>query len=167
MPRLVLVIKFYKFVRESSQKFYEMSDTNKSQDFKKDIQEGAKKIAEKAKEFAKEIDQNTQEFQEEAKSTAEEFTQGAKQAYREISSDQESKRIVTGIVAILFGSLGIHKFILGYQKEGIVMLAVSLLSLGILAGLVALIGIVEGIIYLRKSDEEFFKTYQQGRRPWF
>ena len=144
-----------------------MSDEDKNKDLKKDIKEGARKIKEKAKEFAKEIDQNTQEFQEEAKSTAEEFTQGAKQAYREISSDQESKRIVTGIVAILFGSLGIHKFILGYQKEGIVMLAVSLLSLGILAGLVALIGIVEGIIYLRKSDEEFFKTYQQGRRPWF
>ena len=144
-----------------------MSDEDKNKDLKKDIKEGARKIKEKAKEFAKEIDQNTQEFQEEAKSTAEEFTQGAKQAYREISSDQESKRIVTAIVAILFGSLGIHKFILGYQKEGIVMLAVSLLSLGILAGLVALIGIVEGIIYLRKSDEEFFKTYQQGRRPWF
>jgi len=167
LPGLVLIIKFYKFVRESSQKFYEMSDTNKSQDFKKDIQEGAKKIKEKAKEFAKEIDQNTQGFQEEAKSTAEEFTKGAKKAYQEISSDQGSKRIVVGVVAILFGSIGIHKFILGYQKEGIVMLVVSLLSLGFLVGLVALIGIVEGIIYLRKSDEEFFKIYQEGRRPWF
>jgi len=47
------------------------------------------------------------------------------------------------------------------------MLVVSLLSLGFLVGLVALIGIVEGIIYLRKSDEEFFKIYQEGRRPWF
>ncbi|MCP4882273.1 MAG: TM2 domain-containing protein [Flavobacteriales bacterium] len=144
-----------------------MSDTNNSQNYKKDIQKGAKKIKEKAKEFAKEIDQNTKEFQEEAKSTAEEFTKGAKKAYQEISSDQGSKRIVVGVVAILFGALGIHKFILGYQKEGIVMLVLSLLSLGFLVGLVALIGIVEGIIYLRKSDEEFFKIYQEGRRPWF
>jgi len=74
---------------------------------------------------------------------------------------------VAGIVAILFGSLGIHKFILGYQKEGLVMLVISLLSFGFLLGFVALIGIVEGIIYLSKSDEEFFKTYQIGNRPWF
>ena len=144
-----------------------MSDADNKKDLKKDIQEGARKIKEKAKEFAKEIDQNTQEFQEEAKSTAEEFTQGAKQAYQEISSDQGSKRIMAGVVAILFGSLGIHKFILGYQKEGIIMLVVSFLSLGFLLALVALVGIVEGIIYLRQSDEEFFKTYQAGRRPWF
>ncbi len=144
-----------------------MSDTDSNKDLKKDIKEGARKIKEKAKEIAKEIDENTQEFQEEVKNTADEFTEGAKQAYEEISSDQGSKRIVAGVVAILFGSLGIHKFILGYQKEGIVMLVISFLSLGFLLALVALVGIIEGIIYLSKTDEEFFKTYQIGRRPWF
>ena len=144
-----------------------MSETDNNKDLKKDIEEGARKIKAKAKKIAKEIDENTQEFQEEAKNTAEEFTQGAKQAYQQISSDQGSKRIVAGIVAILFGSLGIHKFILGYQKEGIVMLVISLFSLGFLLVLVALIGIIEGIIYLSKSDEEFFQTYQIGRKPWF
>jgi len=144
-----------------------MSDTDDRKNLKKDLKESARKIKEKAKEIAKEIDENTQEFQEEAKNTAEEFTEGAKQAYQEISSDQGSKRIVAGIVAILFGCLGIHKFILGYQKEGIVMLVISFLSLGFLLALVALIGIIEGIIYLSKTDEEFFQTYQIGRRPWF
>ncbi len=140
-------------------------DDNK--DLKNDLKEGARKIKEKAKEIAKEIDENTQEFQEDAKSTASEFTEGAKDAYEQITSDQSSKRIVAGIVAILFGSLGIHKFILGYQKEGLVMLVISLLSFGLLAGLVALIGLIEGIIYLSKSDEEFFQTYQIGSKPWF
>jgi TM2 domain-containing membrane protein YozV len=144
-----------------------MSDTDDHKNLKKDLKEGARKIKEKAKEIAKEIDENTQEFQEEAKNTAEEFTEGAKQAYQEINADQGSKRIVAGIVAILFGCLGIHKFILGYQKEGIVMLVISFLSLGFLLALVALIGIIEGIIYLSKTDEEFFQTYQIGRRPWF
>jgi TM2 domain-containing membrane protein YozV len=144
-----------------------MSDTDDNKNLKKDLKEGARKIKEKAKEIAKEIDENTQEFQEEAKNTAEEFTEGAKQAYQQISSDQGSKRIVAGIVAILFGSLGIHKFILGYQKEGIIMLVISFLSLGFLLALVALVGIIEGIIYLSKTDEEFFETYQIGRRPWF
>ena len=162
-----MIIKFYKFVSDSSLNFYAMSDTDSNKDIKKDIKEGAKKIKEKAKEIAKEIDENTQEFQEEAKNTAEEFTEGAKQAYQEINADTGNKRIVAGVVAILFGALGIHKFILGYQKEGIIMLVISFLSLGFLLALVALIGIIEGIIYLSKTDEEFFQTYQIGLKPWF
>jgi len=144
-----------------------MSEKDNNKDLKKDIKEGARKIKEKAKVIAKEIDENTQEFQEDAKSTASEFTEGAKEVYQQFTSEQRSKRVVAGIVAILFGSLGIHKFILGYQKEGIIMLVVSLLSFGFLAGLVALVGLIEGIIYLTKSDEEFFQTYQIGRKPWF
>ena len=144
-----------------------MSEKDNNKDLKKDIKEGARKIKEKAKVIAKEIDENTQEFQEDAKSTASEFTEGAKEVYQQFTSEQRSKRVVAGIVAILFGSLGIHKFILGYQKEGIIMLVVSLLSFGFLAGLVALVGLIEGIIYLTKTDEEFFQTYQIGRKPWF
>lgn len=162
-----MIIKFYKFVSDSSLNLYAMSDTDSNKDLKKDIKEGARKIKEKAKEIAKEIDENTQEFQEEAKNTAEEFTEGAKQAYEQINADTGNKRIIAGVVAILFGSLGIHKFILGYQKEGIIMLVISFLSLGFLLALVALVGIIEGIIYLSKTDEEFFQTYQIGRKPWF
>ena len=148
-----------------------MSETDKNKnaknDIKDDLVEGAKKLKEKAKEIAKDIDENTQEFQEQAKQTASEFSEGAKEAYENITSDQSSKRVVAGIVAILFGALGLHKFILGYQKEGIIMLVISLLSFGFLAGLVALVGLIEGIIYLTKSDEEFFQTYQIGSKPWF
>jgi TM2 domain-containing membrane protein YozV len=148
-----------------------MSETDKNKgakkDLKDDLKEGAKKLKDKAKEIVRDIDENTQEFQEEAKSTASDFTEGAKDAYEQITSDHGSKRIVAGIVAILFGALGIHKFILGYQKEGLIMFIVSLLSFGILAALVALVGIIEGIIYLSKSDEDFFQTYQIGSKPWF
>ncbi len=148
-----------------------MSETDKNKDAKKDLKndlkEGAKKLKDKAKEIVKDIDESTQEFQEEAKSAASEFTEGAKDAYEQITSEQRSKRIVAGIVAILFGYLGIHKFILGYQKEGIIMLVVSLLSFGFLALVVGLVGLIEGIIYLSKSDEDFFQTYQIGSKPWF
>lgn len=136
-------------------------------DLKKEIEEGAKKIKDKAGKIAKEIDENTQDFQEEVKSTASEFSESAKQAYEQISTAHESKRVVAGIVAIIFGALGIHKFILGYQKEGLIMLIISMLSLGFLAGVVALVGLIEGIVYLTKSDEEFYQTYQVGRKPWF
>ena len=136
-------------------------------DLKNDLKEGAKKIKDKAKEIIQDIDENTKEFQDEAKSTASEFSKGAQDVYEQISSDKENKRVLSGILAILFGALGIHKFILGYQKEGIIMLVLSLLSFGFLAGFMAIIGLIEGIIYLSKSDEEFYEIYQAGQRPWF
>ena len=70
----------------------------------------------------------------------------------------ENKKLVAGICAILIGSLGIHKFILGYTKEGIIQLIISFVSCGILG----IIPFIEGIIYLTKSDEEFYQTYQVG-----
>lgn len=63
--------------------------------------------------------------------------------------------------------LGIHKFYLGYNKEGIILLLVTLISCGMLGFITSIIGLVEGILYLTKSDEEFESTYIIGRRPWF
>lgn len=76
---------------------------------------------------------------------------------------QESKKVIAGIMGILFGSLGIHKFILGYTNEGIIQLVVSLVT----CGLFGIVGFIEGIIYLTKSDEEFYNTYQANKRGWF
>lgn len=76
---------------------------------------------------------------------------------------EENKKIVAGVCAILIGGLGIHKFILGYTKEGIIQIIISFVSCGILT----LIPFIEGIIYLTKSDEDFYNTYQVGKRPWF
>ena len=82
-------------------------------------------------------------------------------------SADASKKIPAGILGILLGGLGIHKFILGYTKEGVIMLLVTLLTFGIGAGIMALIGLIEGIIYLVKSDEEFVSTYVTGKKGWF
>jgi TM2 domain-containing membrane protein YozV len=76
---------------------------------------------------------------------------------------QENKKILAGIMAILFGSLGIHKFILGYTSEGIIQLVLSVIS----CGLFGIIGLIEGIIYLTKSDEDFYNTYQANKKGWF
>ena len=43
------------------------------------------------------------------------------------------KKVAAGICGILLGSLGIHKFILGYTTEGLIMLLTSVVSCGILA----------------------------------
>jgi TM2 domain-containing membrane protein YozV len=77
------------------------------------------------------------------------------------------KKILAGILAIVVGSLGIHKFILGYTTEGVIMLLVSVLSCGMLAIVMTVIGIIEGVMYLTKSDEEFVRTYIQSKKGWF
>src|SRR5438874_1713862 len=86
------------------------------------------------------------------------------QDWKQMGAD---KKIVAGILGIVIGGLGIHKFVLGYQKEGLIMLLVSVLSCFTLAGVMHIIGIVEGIMYLTKSDEDFVRTYIQGQKGWF
>jgi TM2 domain-containing membrane protein YozV len=87
------------------------------------------------------------------------------------------KKIAAGICGIVLGGLGIHKFILGYTQEGVILLSVYLVAIviaiitcGIGTPLVlvpSVIGIIEGIIYLTKSDEEFVQTYIVNKKPWF
>jgi|ERR1041385_5991091 len=71
------------------------------------------------------------------------------------------KKIVVGICAIVIGWTGVHKFILGYTTEGIIQLVLGLCGIG------WIIGLIEGIIYLTKSDEEFVRTYIQNKKGWF
>ncbi len=76
----------------------------------------------------------------------------------------ENKKVVAGVLAILLGWLGVHKFILGYTTEGILLIVFSIVTCGI-AG--SIIGLIEGIIYLTKTDDEFYHTYQENKRGWF
>ena len=80
------------------------------------------------------------------------------------SYPEDNKKLAAGLLAIILGPLGIHKFLLGYTRQGIIWLFLSLISFGAITGL---LGLIEGIIYLTKSDEEFYRTYQLGRKPWF
>lgn len=83
------------------------------------------------------------------------------------TSAAHKSRVVAGVLGILLGNFGVHKFYLGYTNEGLIMLAANLLWF-IGAGWVpGVIGFVEGIIYLTKSDEEFERVYVQEKRPWF
>jgi TM2 domain-containing membrane protein YozV len=86
-------------------------------------------------------------------------------------STDAGKKIPAGILGILLGSLGIHKFILGYTKQGVIMLLVTLLgglfTMGVASSVMGLIGLIEGIIYLTKNDAEFVSTYVTGKKGWF
>ena len=74
-------------------------------------------------------------------------------------------------MGVLLGCLGIHKFILGYNTEGLIMLAVTVFggacTVGIGSVVMWTIGLAEGIIYLCKSDAEFHETYIAHRKGWF
>ena len=74
-----------------------------------------------------------------------------------------SKRIIAGVLGIILGELGVHKFVLGYTKEGFLQILLTFITCGI----GGLMGKIEGIIYLTKSDEEFILDYQIGKKSWF
>lgn len=76
---------------------------------------------------------------------------------------QENKKIIAGILALVFGYLGVHKFILGYTKEGVIQIILTFIT----CGAAGLIPFIEGIIYLTKSDTDFYNTYQANKRGWF
>ena len=92
--------------------------------------------------------------------------------------EANSKKMLAGILAIFLGWLGVHKFVLGYATEGLILLLINLLAIPILSFLTCGIGfslysfsfvicVVEAVIYLSKSDQEFYQTYMVNKRPWF
>lgn len=87
------------------------------------------------------------------------------------TSGGSKSRVTAGLLAIFLGGLGIHKFYLGYNTEGLTMLLVAVIggivTLGILSGAMGLIALIEGIIYLGKSDEDFEITYVNAKKGWF
>jgi TM2 domain-containing membrane protein YozV len=77
------------------------------------------------------------------------------------------KKIAAGICGILLGSLGIHKFVLGLTNAGVIMLLVTVLTCGVGGMIMSVIGLIEGIIYLTKSDEDFYQAYAVEKKAWF
>jgi TM2 domain-containing membrane protein YozV len=82
----------------------------------------------------------------------------------EIPTSGADKKIAAGLLALFLGAFGLHKFYLGYFTAGIITLVVTLFSCGTI---MFVIGIVEGIIYLTRTDEQFTATYVVGRKEWF
>lgn len=86
-------------------------------------------------------------------------------------SEISNKKLAAGLTGIFLGAFGVHKFILGYTKPAIIMLVVSLaggfVTCGIASFVMGVIGLIEGIIYLTKTNEEFEAMYLDAEKPWF
>lgn len=84
-------------------------------------------------------------------------------------------RVTAAVLAFFLGEFGVHKFYLGYIGEGFAMLAMYLVSWVLVIVIIGIFGvialhvivIIEFVIYLSKSDEEFHQMYVVGRKPWF
>jgi len=77
------------------------------------------------------------------------------------TSGAPKNKATAGGLAILLGWLGVHKFYMGSWGWGIVFCVVCMVCLmePVCIVLVAIVGIVEGIIYLRMTDEAFAEKY--------
>ncbi|MFO0827876.1 MAG: TM2 domain-containing protein [Phycisphaerales bacterium] len=82
-----------------------------------------------------------------------------------IPPEVTDRRIFAGVLAIVLGWLGVHKFVLGRTGTGVIMLILTITVVGY--PFMHLISIIEGILYLTRSDEEFYRTYIVGTKRWF
>lgn len=78
---------------------------------------------------------------------------GVRQNSKSSSNPGDIDRTMAAILALLLGTFGAHKFYMDQSGLGLLYLCFSW------TGIPTLAGIIEGIIYLTKSDEEFQARY--------
>ena len=96
-----------------------------------------------------------------------------------------SKKIFAGLLAFLLGGLGIHKFYLGYKTAGCITLFLSFFffvyfllwvlwepdyyfwAVNLIWIVFVILIAIEGIIYLTKSNEQFYEDYILNEKQWF
>ena len=79
--------------------------------------------------------------------------------------ESSKSKVAAGVLALLLGGLGVHKFYLGRVGAGIVHIILSITIIGIPVNWV--ICLIEAIIYFTKSDGEFYQTYVVNRKSFF
>ncbi|KAB8316347.1 hypothetical protein SD81_024385 [Tolypothrix campylonemoides VB511288] len=88
-----------------------------------------------------------------------------------LTPSHAAKQLLAGYCGIIFGGFGIHKFILGYAAEGFIMLVISLVggyfTYGFTFLIMQLVGLIEGMIYLNKSHDDFVNSYFVKKQGWF
>ena len=86
------------------------------------------------------------------------------------STAGEPNRLTAGLLALFLGTIGIHKFYMGYNRAGLTMLLVSIVGAVLLlipTVVMAVIAFCEAITYLMMSDDEWTQRYVAAERPWF
>jgi TM2 domain-containing membrane protein YozV len=66
--------------------------------------------------------------------------------YPDVPTSGNKSKTTAGLLAIFLGALGIHRFYMGYKLIGAIMFLITVASLGRLAPITVLWGLVEGIL---------------------
>ena len=94
----------------------------------------------------------------------------ATEIYLDRKVTAEKSKLVAALLALFLGVFGVHKFYLGCNKAGIIMLLCffpGMLLFGIPMIIISVVAFVEFIIYIIKSDEEFEDIYIDNKKCWF
>lgn len=67
------------------------------------------------------------------------------------AGNEQKSKIAAGLLGIFLGAFGVHNFYLGYTGKAVAQVLITVLSLGILSGISAIWGLVEGIMILADS----------------
>ena len=144
-----------------------MSEKSKNNNSNEDEIKSLKEEIESLKKI-KEIDNLKSEIKSLQKKDSPNIDEGLSNA--EID-ELKSRRTSIGVLGIIFGFLGVHKFMLGYKTEGFILLAVSIIggiiTCGVAIIVTDIIGIIEGIMILNKTPLQFKKTYIDRKTTWF
>ncbi|HPW87556.1 MAG TPA: TM2 domain-containing protein [Kaistella chaponensis] len=76
---------------------------------------------------------------------------------------RSEKKLAAGLLGIFAGIVGANKFYLGYINQGLIQIVLNVCT----CGAASVIPLIEGIIYLTMSDEQFDQTYIQNKKAWF
>ena len=81
----------------------------------------------------------------------------------------QPNRLVAALFALFLGTIGIHKFYIGENKAGLIMLLVAIFGLILVVPtlIMAVIAFVEAINYFMTPDDEWHQRYVEGNRAWF
>lgn len=105
--------------------------------------------------------QNMQQGYQQPGGAQQGYQQGYQQpGYGVAPGGEQKSKVVAGILGILLGGLGIHNFYLGKNKNALIQLLVSVLSIGFLYPVMAIWGLVEGILIL--IGHESYRTDSKG-----
>lgn len=75
---------------------------------------------------------------------------------RQPSRSRDSEQVAAGILAILLGGLGVHKFYQGNTKNGVLYLCFFWTAIP------AILGLIEGILMLLADEREYEEKWADG-----
>lgn len=73
-----------------------------------------------------------------------------------VGGSKDTDQVVAGVLAILVGGLGVHKFYQGNMRNGVLYLCFFWTAIP------ALLGLIEGILMLVADEEEYERKYANG-----